>query len=88
MELINPQLNNLITYIVIFAGLAISTWCIIGLYGMRNRNSEDDKPKEDFQPDAHESGTGVPTVLKLFYAFIALSMILYVLYIRIEGISY
>lgn len=88
MELINSQLNNLIAVVAIFAGLIISIWWVIGLYGMRNRNSEDDQPKEDFQPEAHESGTSVPTVLKLFYAFIALSMILYVLYIRIGGISY
>ena len=88
MELINPQLNNLIAYVAILTGLILTFWWIIGLYGMRNRSSEDDQPTEDFQTDAHESGTGVPSVLKLFYVFIALSLISYVLYIKFGGISY
>lgn len=88
MELINPQFNNLIAVIAILVGLIISVWLVVGLYGVRNRSSENDLPVEAFNPGEHESGAHVPIVLVLFYIFIALSLILYVLYIKFGGISY
>lgn len=88
MELINPQFDNLIAIIAISIGLVISIWFVIGLYGMRARNDEDNQPVEGLHNGKHESGTGVPVALKIFYIFIALSLVLYVLYIKIGGISY
>lgn len=79
---------NLIAISAIIAGLAIGAWWVIGLYFVHSRKEEKELPEIELPAKLHEVFTGIPSVLILFYAFIALSLILYVLYIWLGGLVY
>lgn len=88
MELLNPKFANLIAIAAIVLGLILAGWWVTALYGMRTRDEEDKLPQTAFPADIHEGSAGVPPALRAFYIFIALSLIGYVLYIWLGGISY
>ncbi|MDO8683403.1 MAG: hypothetical protein Q7N50_07980 [Armatimonadota bacterium] len=84
-----PLLANLLAVIAIVTGLAIGAWWIIGLYSLHTRREEKELPEVELPANLHEVFTGIPAVLWIFYAFIAISSIAYVLYIwLVRGVSY
>ena len=87
MEL-NPLFVNLIAIASIIGALLLGAWWIIGFYGVRNRANETELSESDMPGSAHETSTGIPPVLVIFYIFMGLSMLLYVLYIWLGGVSY
>ncbi len=87
MEL-NPLFVNVIAVVAIVTGIAIALWWIIGLYFMHTRREEDELAEIDLPGDLHEVIPGVPAVMTTFYIFIALSLVLYVIYIWLGGITY
>lgn len=87
MELF-PLFVNLIAVTAILSGIAIGVWWIIGLYALHSRKEERELPEIELPASLHEVFTGIPPVLILFYAFIGLSLVLYVLYIWIGRLTY
>lgn len=87
MEL-NPLLSNIIVVLAIITGLAVGIWWIISLYFMHTRKSEDDLPEVELPGDLHEVVAGIPAALVVFYAFILVSLVGYVVYIWLGGITY
>ena len=88
MELISPLYMNIMAMAAILLGLALTAWWIVGLISVRSRDKDDDLPKETFGSDIQEVITGIPAVLKIFFTFMVLTMIGYVLYIWLGGVSY
>ena len=82
-----PRFVNLIAALAIVAGLGVVAWWLIGMYGMRDRGSR--REIDDGEPltHAHEDAR-VPPVMIFFIAFIAVSMIAYMLYIWLGGVRY
>ena len=87
MEL-NPLLPNIIASAAIILGIALATWWVIGLYWVHTRRQEEELPEVDLPGDLHEVIPGVPVVMTIFYVFIALSLVLYVIYIWLGGMTY
>jgi len=87
MEL-NPLTSNLLAIAAMVAGLLIAGWWVIGLYSVRGRKQEKEPPEADLPGRQHEVVSGVPLVLIIFYTFIGISLVGYVLYIWLGGISY
>jgi len=87
MEL-SPVLVNTIAIIAMAAGLAAAAWWLIGLYWLHSRREEKELPEVELPSNLHEVFTGIPPVLIIFYSFIALSLLVYVAYISIGGITY
>ncbi len=88
MELVSPLLTNLLALTAIVGGLAFGIWFIIGLYWLHSREKEEELPEADLPGHLHEVFTGSPPVITIFIIFIGLSLIAYVLYIWLGGISY
>lgn len=87
MEL-STTLMNLILTLAILLGLAIGGWYVIGLYWVHSRKEEKELPEVELPGHIHEVFTGVPPVLGIFYAFIAIFGVAYVVYIWLGGLSY
>lgn len=88
MELINEGLVNAIAVLAMIAGLALAGWWAVGLHSIHSREAEA-KLLEIEAPDGiREKFTGVPRVLVIFLAFMALTMVGYVLAIWLTGVSY
>jgi hypothetical protein len=85
---LNPLFVNIIAVIAMITGLSIAAWWLIGLYWIHSRKHEQELPEIELPANLHEVFTGVPPVLIVFYAFIALSLVSYVLYIWLGGITY
>lgn len=83
-----PLLTNIIAVVAMITGLAIGTWYIIGLYIVHTRKQEHELPEVDLPGDLHETISGIPPVLIIFYIFVGITMLMYVLYIWLGGISY
>ena len=87
MEL-NPLTSNLLAVAAMAAGLLLAGWWVIGLYAVHSRKQEKELPEVDLPGHLHEVIAGVPPVLIVFFTFIGISLIGYVLYIWLGGISY
>jgi hypothetical protein len=87
MEL-NPLLANIIAAVAIITGIALATWWVISLYLVHSRSQEEELPEIDLPGDLHETVTGFPTAVKIFIVLIAVSLILYVVYAWLGGITY
>jgi hypothetical protein len=83
-----PLIVNSLAIAAVTVGILLGSWWIIGLYWVRNRSGEDDLTEESLPGDYHEESTGVPPVLTIFYIFIGVSLIVYVIYTALRGISY
>lgn len=79
---------NLIAIAAIVGGLVLGGWWVIALYFVHSRKEEKELPEIELPERIHEVFTGIPPALILFYAFIGLSMILYVLYIWLGRVLY
>jgi len=88
MELVSPLLVNVIAVAAIIFGLILAAWFYISLYWMHSREVEEKLIDVSFPAELHEKLTGIPPTLVIFYAFIMLSLVVYVLYIWLGGISY
>jgi hypothetical protein len=55
---------------------------------VHSRKVEEELPEIELPAHLHEVFTGVPAALIIFYAFIAASLVVYVLYIWLGGITY
>ena len=88
MELVVPELVNIIAIIAMIAGLLFAGWWFVGLYGMRTRKSEQELPEVDLPAHLHEALTGVPPFLIIFYAFVAVCLVAYVLSVWAFGVTY
>lgn len=87
MEL-NPLLVNIMAAVAIVFGLGLTAWWIVGLYWIHSRKEEKELPEVELPAHIHEVFTGVPPVLIIFYIITAVSLIGYVFYIWIGGLSY
>ena len=87
MEL-NPLTSNLLAIAAIAAGLLLAGWWVIGLYSVHSRKEEKEMREVDLPGHLHEVTSGVPLVLIVFFTFIGISLVGYVLYIWLGGISY
>lgn len=88
MELISPFYVNMIALIAIVSSLAIAAWWLIGLYLVQRREAEKDMSQVSFPAGLRELNSRVPPVLVIFFTFIGLSLIGYVLYIWLGGVTY
>lgn len=88
MELANPLLMNLLALAAIVSGVFVAAWFIIALHWIHSRKVEDEMPEVDLPGHLHEVLAGVPPAIVLFLIFVAVSMVLYVVYIWAGGISY
>lgn len=87
MEL-NPLYVNIIAVIAILTGLAVGIWWVIGLYFVHTRAQEDELPEVELPGMLHEVISGLPAAAVIFYIFTAITMIVYVLYIWLGGVTY
>lgn len=87
MEL-NPLLANLMAVVAAIAGAALAVWWVVGLYWYRSRAEEKEMPEIELPGNLHEVFVGVPAVVIVFLVFTAISLVAYVLYIWLGGISY
>jgi len=85
---LNHFFVNMIAVVAILVGLGLAGWWIIGLYGIHSRREEHELPEVDLPGHMHEVVSGVPPVLWLFYALMFATLVLYVLYIWLGGVSY
>ena len=88
MELVAPLFVNMIAIIAILGGIAIGGWYVMGLYSVHTRKEEKELPEVELPSHLHEVISGIPPVLMFFYAFIVISLIVYVLYIWLGGFNY
>ena len=87
MEL-NPLYANMVAVIAIVAGLVIGAWWIAGLYWVHSRRQEKELPEAELPANLHETSTGIPSVLVMFYVFIIFVAIAYVLFAWLSGARY
>ena len=87
MEL-NPIYANIIAATAIISGLILVGWWVAALYWVRSRKEEKELPEVDLPAHLHEVSVGVPPALVMFYLFIALSLVGYVVYIWLSGVTY
>lgn len=88
MELVNPLLVNLMAIAAIAAGLALAAWWIAGLYWMQSRQDEEKLRQIKFPAELREAASGIPAALVIFYVFMGLTLIGYVLYAWLGGVTY
>lgn len=88
MELVSPLLVNAIAVIAIVVGLMLAAWFVVALYGVYSREREPEMPTIDLPAQLREVLTGLPPAMIIFGVFIAVSLVGYVLYIRLGGITY
>ena len=83
-----PLFVNFIVAAAVIAGISFAIWWIIGLYWVYSRREERELPEIELPANLHEVFTGIPPVLIAFIIFIFASLILYVAYIWLGGITY
>jgi len=88
MELVSPMLLNIILGLAIITGLAISIWWVISLYWLRGRDEESESTQISLPGGIKEEQAKVPPSLIVFYVFIAVTMIGYIIYAWLGGITY
>lgn len=88
MELVARLFVNIMAVIAIAVGIAIGGWWVMGLYAVHSRKEEKELPEVELPSHLHEVISGIPPVMIFFYAFIAISLIVYVLYIWLGGFNY
>jgi hypothetical protein len=88
MELIAEGLVNLIAVLAMIAGLAFAAWWTVGLLTARTRKQEAELPEMDAPDGLKEKITGVPPVLVVFLAFVGVTMVVYVLWVWLTGVTY
>ncbi|MCC6443280.1 MAG: hypothetical protein IT210_07465 [Armatimonadetes bacterium] len=88
MELVSPLLANTMVLLAIIAGLAGAAWWIIALYWVHSREKEAKLRFIKLPEGLQETISGIPWGLILFYIFIAVSLIGYVIYVCVEGVTY
>lgn len=88
MELVSPSFMTGIVIAAMVGGFAIGIWWIISLYGVHSRKSEKELPEVELPGHIHEVMSGIPVAVAIFYAFILVSLIVYVLYIWLGGLTY
>lgn len=88
MELLSPYLVNLIAYIAIITGLVLGAWWIIAVYGVHGRKEESELPELNLPGHLHEVLSGIPPALVIFFAFVGISMIIYLLLVWLTGVTY
>lgn len=79
---------NVIVYVTMFASLIFAIWWLISLYRIHTREAESKLPRIDLPADLKEIETGIPLSLVLFFAFIGVSMVSYILYAWLGGVTY
>lgn len=72
----------------IVAGLAFAASWIISLYFVRTRKEEDELAEVELPGHLHEVMAGIPTTLVVFFSFILVSLVIYLLYVWLRGITY
>jgi hypothetical protein len=87
MEL-DPVFVNIIAIIAIIGGLAITGWWVFAQFNAHSRKKEEGLPEIKLPADLREVITGVPLALTVFYIFVFVTMIIYVLYIWLGGVTY
>ncbi len=87
MEL-NPIFVNLIAWIAMAAGMLLAVWWLIGLLWVRDRGADEEIREAGLPGNLHEASGGIPPVLIIFFALIAVSLVFYVLFVWLGGITY
>jgi hypothetical protein len=88
VELVSPAYFNIVATIAMIGGLALAVWWILAMYSMRTREEEDVAERTDLPDGLAESSARVPPALKLFFLMVAVTMIAYVVYDWLGGVSY
>lgn len=88
MELVAPGLTNIIAWLGIAIGLVFSGWWAVGLFSIRTREQERERPEIEAPARLREKLNGVPPVLVIFIAFTAVTMISYIIAVWLTGVTY
>ena len=88
MELVSPIFVNTIAVLAMIGGVALAAWLIIAFYAVHSRKAEHELPEVELPGHIHEVAAGVPLAIILLIIFMAISMVSYVLYIWLGGITY
>jgi hypothetical protein len=72
----------------IVLGLSIAGWWIMSLNWIRSREDEEELPEVSLPAHLHEVISGIPPALKVFYVFIAASLVFYLLFAWLGGVTY
>jgi phage shock protein PspC (stress-responsive transcriptional regulator) len=88
MELVAENLVNVMAAVSIVAGLAIGAWVVMALDWVHDREEERELPEKELPGHLHEVLAGVPPALTIFFAFIAIGIVAYIIYIAVGGITY
>jgi hypothetical protein len=78
----------MIAIAAIIVGLSVAGWWIIAMYWLHGREIESKLNRVELPDGLQEAFTGIPAALRVFYAFIVLSLIGYVLYVWLGGVTY
>jgi hypothetical protein len=88
MELVSPALVNWLAVAAMVVGTAVAAWFALGLYGVRNRKEETELAEAELPGHSHEVMSGIPPVLVAFFIVMGASLLFYILFVWLGGITY
>jgi len=88
MELVSPAYVNIMAVLAIVSGLVLSIWWVVATYWMHSREQEAKLRQIRLPAELSEVISGTPPALVIFYIFIAVSLVGYIIFVWLGGVTY